>query len=83
MSDRANAIRVGILGLGNIGSGTVEILQRNADLLERRLGAPIELVRAADLDPARAEPARARPRRLHHRRQGAWWTTPPSRSWWS
>ena len=55
MSDRANAIRVGILGLGNIGAGTVQILQRNAAHIERRLGAPIELVRAADLDPSRAE----------------------------
>ena len=54
MNDKANAIRVGILGLGNIGSGTVEILRRNADLLERRLGAPLLLARAADLDPSRA-----------------------------
>jgi len=50
-----NAIRVGVLGLGNIGSGTVEILRRNAALIERRLGAPLELARAADVDPARAE----------------------------
>ena len=49
------AIKVGILGLGNIGAGTVEILRRNAALIERRLGVPFELARAADLDPARAE----------------------------
>jgi homoserine dehydrogenase len=55
MSSKPNAIRVGILGLGNIGSGTVEILRRNADLIERRLGAPLELARAADLDASRAE----------------------------
>ncbi|HET6412835.1 MAG TPA: homoserine dehydrogenase [Anaeromyxobacter sp.] len=54
MSDRPNAIRIGILGLGNIGTGTVEILQRNAAHIERRLGAPIVLARAADLDPSRA-----------------------------
>jgi homoserine dehydrogenase len=47
------AIKVGILGLGNIGAGTVEILKRNGDLLERRLGVPFEIARAADLDPAR------------------------------
>jgi homoserine dehydrogenase len=51
----SNAIRVGVLGLGNIGSGTVDILRRNAALIERRLGAPLLLARAADLDPARAE----------------------------
>ncbi len=55
MSTRTNAIKVGILGLGNIGAGTVEILQRNGALIERRLGVPFELVRAADLDPARAK----------------------------
>jgi homoserine dehydrogenase len=55
MSGKPNAIRVGILGLGNIGSGTAEILRRNAALIERRLGAPLELARAADLDASRAE----------------------------
>jgi len=49
------AIKVGILGLGNIGAGTVEILRRNGALLERRLGVPFELTRAADLDASRAE----------------------------
>ncbi len=48
------AIKVGLLGLGNIGAGTVEILRRNGALIERRLGVPFELARAADLDPARA-----------------------------
>jgi homoserine dehydrogenase len=49
------AIKVGILGLGNIGAGTVQILQRNGALIERRLGVPFEVVRAADLDPSRAK----------------------------
>ena len=50
----AKAIKVGILGLGNIGAGTVEILRKNGALLERRLGVPFELARAADRDPSRA-----------------------------
>jgi homoserine dehydrogenase len=54
MSAGTKAIKIGILGLGNIGAGTMEILQRNASLIERRLGVPLEVVRAADLDPARA-----------------------------
>jgi len=54
MSGGTNAIQVGILGLGNIGAGTVEILQRNGALIERRLGVPLRIARAADLDPARA-----------------------------
>ena len=48
------AIKVGILGLGNIGAGTVEILKRNGELIERRVGAPFEIAKVADLDPARA-----------------------------
>jgi homoserine dehydrogenase len=55
------AIKVGILGLGNIGAGTVEILRRNGALIERRLGVPFEIVRAADLDPRRAEGLGLRP----------------------
>ena len=51
----AKAIKVGILGLGNIGAGTVEILKKNGALLERRVGVPFELVRAADKDASRAE----------------------------
>jgi homoserine dehydrogenase len=54
MSGGTKAIKVGILGLGNIGTGTVEILRKNGALLERRLGVPFELVRAADKDPSRA-----------------------------
>ena len=55
MSAPAKAIRVGILGLGNIGAGTVEVLRRNGELIEKRLGVPLELARASDLDPRRAE----------------------------
>jgi homoserine dehydrogenase len=53
MSDKA--IRVGILGLGNIGAGTVEVLKRNGALIERRVGVPFEIAKVADLDPARAQ----------------------------
>jgi homoserine dehydrogenase len=55
MSSGAKAIKVGIVGLGNIGAGTVEILRKNGGLIERRLGVPFELVRAADKDPSRAQ----------------------------
>jgi homoserine dehydrogenase len=55
MSGGTKAIKVGILGLGNIGAGTVEILRKNGALLEKRLGVPFELVRAADKDASRAQ----------------------------
>lgn len=37
-------VKVGIVGLGTVGSGTVNVLTRNADELARRLGRPIEIV---------------------------------------
>ncbi len=48
-----SAIRVGLLGFGTIGTGVAKVLARNATVIERRLGAPLRLVRIADLDLAR------------------------------
>ncbi len=44
------AVGVGLIGFGTIGTGVVKVLQRNADVIERRLGFPLRLVRVADLD---------------------------------
>jgi homoserine dehydrogenase len=43
-------IRVGMLGFGTVGTGVVKIFKANAQLLQERLGAPVRLVRIADLD---------------------------------
>jgi homoserine dehydrogenase len=43
-------IKAGLLGFGTIGTGVVKIFQRNARLLEERLGARLHLVRIGDLD---------------------------------
>jgi homoserine dehydrogenase len=43
-------VGVGLIGLGTIGTGVVKVLQRNADVIEQRLGFPLRLVRVADLD---------------------------------
>jgi len=43
-------IKVGMIGFGTVGSGVVKILQENAKLLERRVGAKIVLKRIADID---------------------------------
>jgi homoserine dehydrogenase len=43
-------VGVGIVGFGTIGTGVVKVLQRNADVIEQRLGFPLRLVRIADLD---------------------------------
>lgn len=43
-------LRVGLVGLGTIGSGVVRILQEHAELISARLGFELRLVRVADLD---------------------------------
>jgi len=45
-------IKVGILGLGTVGGGTANVLQRNADEISRRVGAHIEVVIASVRDLA-------------------------------
>ena len=43
-------IKVGIVGFGTIGSGVIKILQDNGDIIRKRLGATVEVVKIADLD---------------------------------
>jgi len=43
-------LKVGLLGFGTIGTGTVKVFQKNARLIEERLGARLSLARIADLD---------------------------------
>ena len=45
-----NFVGVGLVGFGTIGTGVVKVLDRNADVIEQRLGFPLRLVRIADLD---------------------------------
>ena len=46
----SEGVRVGLIGLGTIGTGVVKVLRRNASEIEQRLGCPLRLVRVADLD---------------------------------
>ncbi len=43
-------VKIGILGLGTVGSGTVNVLARNADEISRRAGREIRVVHAAARD---------------------------------
>ncbi|MBN2061483.1 MAG: homoserine dehydrogenase [Deltaproteobacteria bacterium] len=43
-------IKVGIIGFGTVGAGTVEILLKNHDLINNRVGSDIILRKIADLD---------------------------------
>jgi homoserine dehydrogenase len=43
-------IRVGLIGFGTVGAGVVKILQKNSNLIEKRMGAKVVLKRVADID---------------------------------
>jgi homoserine dehydrogenase len=47
---KQSGVGVGLIGFGTIGRGVVVVLQRNARVIEQRLGFPLRLVRIADLD---------------------------------
>ncbi|OSZ68122.1 homoserine dehydrogenase [Hydrogenophaga sp. IBVHS2] len=47
-------IQVGLLGIGTVGSGTFQVLQRNQEEIRRRAGRGIQITMVADLDVARA-----------------------------
>tara|TARA_R110001599_G_scaffold64023_3_gene178551 strand:- start:123511 stop:124821 length:1311 start_codon:yes stop_codon:yes gene_type:complete len=49
------SIKVGLLGIGTVGTGTFNVLQRNQEEISRRAGRGIEIVMVADLDTVRAK----------------------------
>jgi homoserine dehydrogenase len=55
-----NPVKVGLLGLGTVGCGTIEVLERNADEIARRAGRGIVVARAAMRDPAKQRPCNLR-----------------------
>ncbi len=55
MSDSMDPVRIGILGMGTVGQGTVRVLARNAEEITRRVGRDLRVVHAAVRNPARLE----------------------------
>ena len=49
------SIKVGLLGLGTVGSGTFAVLRRNQEEIRRRAGRGIEITRIAVRNVARAQ----------------------------
>jgi len=47
-------VRVGLLGLGTVGGGMVNVLARNGEEIARRAGRRIEVLQAAVRDPSRS-----------------------------
>jgi homoserine dehydrogenase len=52
----AAPLRIGLLGFGNIGTGVIEALRDNGDLIAERCGRRLELRAIADLDITTARP---------------------------
>ncbi len=46
-------IRVGMLGLGTVGSGVYEVLRSDPSMLARKVGAPVEITKILVRDPAK------------------------------
>ncbi len=47
-------IKVGLLGIGTVGGGTFDVLNRNQEEITRRAGRPIQITMVADLNTERA-----------------------------
>jgi len=47
-------LQIGLLGMGTVGNGTYQVLQRNKLQIERRLGRSLHISMVADLDVAKA-----------------------------
>ena len=47
-------LQIGLLGMGTVGNGTYQVLQRNKLQIERRLGRSMHISMVADLDVAKA-----------------------------
>lgn len=41
-------VKIGILGLGTVGGGTYQILDMNKELIEKRIGREIKVVRVLE-----------------------------------
>jgi homoserine dehydrogenase len=54
-SSNLTPIKVGLLGIGTVGSGVFNVLQRNQEEILRRAGRGIDIAMVADLDTARAQ----------------------------
>src|SRR5690606_21983156 len=46
-------VKLGIIGLGTVGTGTLRLLERNASLIARRAGGALTVAKIATLNPAK------------------------------
>lgn len=46
-------VKLGIIGLGTVGTGTLRLLERNADVIARRAGGALKIAKIATLNPSK------------------------------
>ncbi|MEM7468503.1 MAG: homoserine dehydrogenase [Pseudomonadota bacterium] len=56
MTTDLKPIKIGLLGLGTVGGGTIAVLTRNADIIARRAGRRIEIAAATARDVTKPRP---------------------------
>ena len=49
------ALQIGLLGMGTVGQGTYQVIARNQEHIQRRLGRGVHISMVADLDTAKAQ----------------------------
>ena len=54
MRRQLKEIGVGVIGFGTVGVGTAKLLLESAELLRKRVGVPVKLIRVADIDTKRS-----------------------------
>jgi homoserine dehydrogenase len=47
------SVKVGLIGFGTVGTGVVKLLKHNAEIISRKAGIPVELVKICDIDTKR------------------------------
>ncbi|MDI6858137.1 MAG: homoserine dehydrogenase [Dehalococcoidia bacterium] len=52
--NRERPVKIGLMGLGVIGSGVARVLTEKADMLSQRIGAPLSLARVLEKDSSKA-----------------------------
>lgn len=52
-------VKIGIIGLGTVGSSVIDVLRKNSALIEKRSGVKIEIKKAADIRNKRSVAGRA------------------------
>lgn len=59
-----STVRLGLMGLGTVGSGVYEILDKHRSAISRRAGGPIEVGRVLVRDPLKARSVAVDPRKI-------------------